>query len=115
MTGAILGVEHSVTGKRWRARLEDDRAAMALAQQLDLPEALARVLAARKVAPEDVSNFLQPSLKAFLPDPSVLKGMDEAITRLADAVEAGETVTEGPYVAETFEVTIDDDYIVLEV
>lgn len=92
MTGAILGVEQSVTGKRWRARLEDDRAAMALAQQLDLPEALARVLAARKVAPEDVSNFLQPSLKAFLPDPSVLKGMDEAITRLADAVEAGETI-----------------------
>ena len=92
MAGAILGVEHSVTGKRWRPRLEDDRAAMALAQQLDLPEALARVLAARKVAPEDVSNFLQPSLKAFLPDPSVLKGMDQATTRLADAVEAGETI-----------------------
>lgn len=37
-------------------------------------------------------------------------------TRAFDvAVEAGETVTEGPYVAETFEVTIDDDYIVLEV
>ena len=92
LAGAILGVEHSVTGKRWRARLEDDRAAMALAQQLDLPEALARVLAARKVAPEDVSSFLQPSLKAFLPDPSVLKGMDQAVTRLADAVEAGETI-----------------------
>jgi single-stranded-DNA-specific exonuclease len=92
VAGAILGVEHSVTGKRWRPRLEDDRAAMALAQQLDLPEALARVLAARKVAPEDVSNFLQPSLKAFLPDPSVLKGMDQATTRLADAVEAGETI-----------------------
>jgi len=92
LAGAILGVEHSVTGKRWRPRLDDDRAAMALAQQLDLPEALARVLAARKVAPEDVGSFLQPSLKAFLPDPSVLKGMDQAVTRLADAVEAGETI-----------------------
>jgi single-stranded-DNA-specific exonuclease len=57
LAGAILGVEHSVTGKRWRPRLDDDRAAMALAQQLDLPEALARVLAARKVAPEDVGSF----------------------------------------------------------
>jgi single-stranded-DNA-specific exonuclease len=92
LTGAILGVEHSVTGKRWRARLDDDRAAMALSQQLDLPEALARVLAARKVAADQVADFLNPSLKASLPDPSVMQGMADAVTRLADAVEQGESI-----------------------
>ncbi len=33
----------------------------------------------------------------------------------AASVEAGATLIEGPYVAETFEVTVEDDYIVLEV
>ena len=31
------------------------------------------------------------------------------------AIEAGASVVEGPYVAETFAVTVEDDYIVLEV
>ncbi len=65
---------------------------MTLAQQMNLPEALARVLAARQVNAEQVSDFLAPSLKASLPDPSVLKGMDEAVVCLADAVEGGETI-----------------------
>ncbi len=34
----VLGVERSISGKRWRARLADDRPALALAQALELPE-----------------------------------------------------------------------------
>jgi len=33
---SFLSVARSVSGKRWRARLEDDRAALALAQQLEI-------------------------------------------------------------------------------
>ena len=89
---AVLGVERSVSGRRWRSRLDDTRAADRLAQQLDLPELVGRVLAARGVTPETAADFLAPSLRTLLPDPSRLAGMDAAVARLARAVEGGETV-----------------------
>ncbi len=45
----FLGVENSLTGKRWIGRDADDRQALAIAQRLDLPEIVGRVLAARGV------------------------------------------------------------------
>ena len=72
-------------GKLWRSRLADDRAAMALSQRHGLPDMLGRVLAARGIAPEAVEEFLSPSLRAAMPDPSRLKDMDAAAERLAAA------------------------------
>ena len=92
MTGTALGVERSIGGRRWRNRLADDRAALALAQRLDLPEIVARVLAARGVGADAAPDFLNPTLRALLPDPSCMAGMDEAAARLADAVTGGETI-----------------------
>ena len=92
MTATTLGVERSIGGRRWRNRLDDDRLALALAQRLDLPEIVARVLAARGIDADQAGDFLNPTLRALLPDPSVMAGMDEAVARLADAVVAGETI-----------------------
>ncbi len=89
---AFLGVERSVTGKRWRSRLNDDRTALALAQQFDLPEIVARVLAARGVGPDDAELFLTPTLRALLPDPAHLIDMDRAVARIVAAINAGETI-----------------------
>lgn len=41
---------------------------------------------------EEVEAHLAPSLRTSLPDPSVLMEMDAAAERLADAVQAGETI-----------------------
>ncbi len=90
--GVVLGVERSVSGRLWRERLDDWRAAAALAQSHGLPEIVARVLAARGVAAEEVETFLKPTLRALLPDPSGLRDMDRAAARLARAIEAGESV-----------------------
>ena len=65
-SGAFLAVAHSVSGKRWRARLEDERVALALAQQLEISEILARVLAARGITAEDAERFLNPALRDAL-------------------------------------------------
>jgi len=89
---AVLGVERSLTGKRWRARLDDDRAAAVLAQRLDLPEIVARVLAARGVSADDAEAFLNPTLRALLPDPSHLIDMDAAVARIVRALTTGETI-----------------------
>ncbi|MBM3565837.1 MAG: single-stranded-DNA-specific exonuclease RecJ [Alphaproteobacteria bacterium] len=91
-TAAFLGIEDSLTGRRWRLREFDDRAALALAQRLGLPEVVGRVLAARGVGPDEAEDFLNPTLRALLPDPSVLKDMDTACARLAAAVGAGEPI-----------------------
>src|SRR3712207_7095209 len=44
------------------------------------------------VAPEAAADFLEPTLRALLPDPSVLADMDAAAARLASAVREAETV-----------------------
>jgi hypothetical protein len=89
---AVLGVEHSICGRRWRARGGDTRAGMALAQRFGLPEIVGRLLAARGVGTEDVETFLAPTLRALLPDPSVLTDMDRGAERLARAVTRGERI-----------------------
>ncbi|MGQ0664183.1 MAG: single-stranded-DNA-specific exonuclease RecJ [Pseudomonadota bacterium] len=88
----FLGVERSLTGRRWRARLADERAALALAQRLGCPEIVARVLAGRGVGADEAPAFLDPRLRDQLPDPSHLKDMDKAAHRLARALSGGETI-----------------------
>jgi len=79
----VLGVSHSASGRPWLMREVDERAAMAMAQRCRVPESIARVMAARGVMLEAAENFLNPSLKIEMPDPSVLKGMDEAAALIA--------------------------------
>ena len=91
---AFLGVTHSLTGRRWVDRLDGvgALAALAIAQQHDVPDIVARVLAGRGVAVDAAPGFLAPALKVLMPDPSLLTDMDKAAARIADAVAAGETI-----------------------
>lgn len=88
----VLGVERSLTGRRWLRREGDERTALALAQRLGLPEIVGRVLAGRGVGLDDAETFLNPTLKALLPDPHRFKDMEAACDRLAAAVMAGEKI-----------------------
>src|SRR5690348_9274608 len=89
---AFLGVERSLTGRRWAERLSDGRMALAMAQRHGLPEAMCRLLAARAVDLDGVPDFLEPTLRKFLPDPLHLKDMDAAVARLVRAVRTGERI-----------------------
>ncbi len=90
--GCVLGVERSLTGKRWEERLDEARLGLALSQQLGLPEIIGRVLAARGVGVEEAEGFLNPTLRDYLPDPSAFADMDKAAERLAKAIGAGEKI-----------------------
>src|SRR5689334_11223757 len=89
---SILGIEHSLCGRRWRRRAGEDRVGLAMAQQLGLPEMIGRLLAARGVTIEQTERFLHPTLRDDLPDPGHLRGMDVAVARLTRAIAAGETI-----------------------
>ena len=54
---------------------------------------VAQLLMSRGVAEHDLERHRNPSLRAFLPDPSIFRDMDSAAQRLAHAVETGEAVT----------------------
>ncbi|WP_419729742.1 single-stranded-DNA-specific exonuclease RecJ [Lichenicola sp.] len=96
---AVLGVTASIGGRRWvwrngggAAADDHERMGFALSQRLALPEMVGRLLAARGVAIETAPHFLEPTLRALLPDPSCMIDMDQAAARLARAVEQSETV-----------------------
>ena len=90
---AFLGVETSVSGRRWTGPgAEVERIGLAIAQRLDGPEILGRILAARGVGPDDAAEFLTPTLKALTPDPSALKDMDAAAEVLTSAARASSKI-----------------------
>ncbi len=91
MTGALaLGIAQSISGQAWRWR----RTSVDMASDRLTPDDLiAQLLLARGVDRDDLGRHRAPSLRGFMPDPSIFQDMDRAAARLADAVEAGETLT----------------------
>lgn len=85
-----LGVESSLAGRRWRWR--GGNMAIDGAATLD-HDIVTQLLLARGVEPGDLERQRAPTLRAFLPDPSIFADMDAAADRLAQAVIAGETIT----------------------
>ncbi|PTX54302.1 exonuclease RecJ [Litoreibacter ponti] len=93
MSDAFLGVESSLTGRRWVGlSVEQERLAEAMSQQTDLPRPLCATLARLGVPPEGAEAYLTPSLRDLLPDPSVLRDMDVACARVVAAVERRERI-----------------------
>ncbi|WP_028029336.1 single-stranded-DNA-specific exonuclease RecJ [Gemmobacter nectariphilus] len=85
---AFLGVEASLTGRRWVGLTdEQDRLAEAIAQGQRLPLPVARVLARRGVAADEAPGFLAPALRDLLPDPMLLRDMGPAADRFIHALK----------------------------
>ena len=85
----FLGVSRSLTGRAWRLRAPDPALVRSHQLRHDLPEPVARALAARGVSEAAAPDYLAPTLKALLPDPSCFADMDRAATLLVDAVQDG--------------------------
>ena len=93
VSSAFLGVETSLTGRRWTGPTVDaERLADAMEQATGLPAAVARVLVARGVPPAEASGFLAPALRDLLPDPALLRDMETAAERFVAAVRRGERI-----------------------
>lgn len=85
---AVLGVERSILGQPWRWR------ALAADQRDDFApdDLITQILLARGVPRETLELHRVPTIRGFMPDPSIFNDMDRAATRLADAVTQGEQV-----------------------
>jgi single-stranded-DNA-specific exonuclease len=90
---SFLGVEASLTGRRWVGPgVEAERSAELLVQRTGLPQAVCQVLARRGVAPEEATGFLAPALRDLLPDPRGLKDMEKAAARFLVALGRRERI-----------------------
>lgn len=83
---AALGITRSILGQPWHWRRTS-------AETLAPDDLVTQLLLARGVARDDIERQRVPTLRGFMPDPSLFRDMEAAAARLADAVEAREAVT----------------------
>jgi len=83
----VCGVSRSILGQPWRWRGGNADA------NFEPDDLVDQLLLARGVGREDLARHRAPTLRGFMPDPSVFRDMDQAAERLADAVEQSEAVT----------------------
>ena len=84
-----LNVSRSILGQpwRWRGAGADARESGYLPDDL-----VTQLLLARGCPREAVEAHRNPTIRHFMPDPSLFRDMDSAAERLADAVQSGEHV-----------------------
>ncbi|QGN53381.1 single-stranded-DNA-specific exonuclease RecJ [Novosphingobium sp. Gsoil 351] len=93
----VLGIGRSLSGRAWRWRGGNgdfgDDAIDGGRRAEGLDDLVTQLLLARGVKRDDLVRHKTPTLRAFLPDPSLFRDMDVAAERLARAVTTGERVT----------------------
>jgi len=89
----FLNVSQSARGLRWRARCSDDAAVDALVQTKALDRLTAQLIAGRGVDAVGADEYLSPSLRGSMPDPSTMKDVDKAAKLILDAVQAKQKIT----------------------
>ena len=87
---SVLNITHSVLGQAWHWREGNVDARDPGFQPDDL---VMQLLMARGVPRDEVERHRDPTIRGFMPDPSIFRDMDKGAERIADAVEAGEAVT----------------------
>lgn len=89
----VTAITRSLSGQAWRWRGGN----MDFGQSgsgRDGDEAIVtQLLLSRGVSPDDLERHRRPTLRDFLPDPSLFRDMDEAARRLADAILCNEKIT----------------------
>lgn len=86
----VLNINRSILGQPWRWRmLEADARDPGYAPD----DLVTQLLLARGCPRDALEAHKAPSIRGFMPDPSIFRDMDRAAERLADAVQTGEKVT----------------------
>ena len=87
----VCGVSRSILGLPWRWRGAAGADAVDSGFQPD--DLVDQLLIARGVARDDLERHRAPTIRGFMPDPSIFRDMDKAAARLAGAVAGREAVT----------------------
>jgi single-stranded-DNA-specific exonuclease len=89
-------IYQSVLNKTYQKSFCDSRKALTIAQQFSVSVVLANLLAGRDDGEfnfEEIENFLNPTIKASLPDPFGLLDMGVAVEKIISVIENGQKIT----------------------
>ncbi len=89
MSRLVLNIERSILGQPWPWR---GLAADARDPGFAPDDLITQLLLTRGCTREDLDAHRTPTIRGFMPDPSIFRDMDRAAERLADAVTAGENI-----------------------
>tara|TARA_Y100000590_G_scaffold17857_1_gene21356 strand:- start:1132 stop:2880 length:1749 start_codon:yes stop_codon:yes gene_type:complete len=82
----------SVSGKNWLFKSYDSSEINKFIDNYSLSEITAKLLSIRKNNIKDVDSFLNPKIKNYLPNPSILKDMDIAVNRTYESIIKDEKI-----------------------
>jgi single-stranded-DNA-specific exonuclease len=85
-----LPFTHSITGQQWRWR---GTSADGRGERIESDDLITQLLLSRGCPFDQLEAYRKPSIRAFMPDPSIFNDMERAAERLAAAVLSGEQVT----------------------
>ena len=82
----------SVSGKNWILKKYSEEKSKFLKDNFSLDEITAKLLSIRKINNNEVSSFLNPSIKNFLPNPNDLVDMDKSTKRVVEGISKNEKI-----------------------
>ena len=85
-----LDIAHSILGQPWRWR---GGAVDALGDDFRPDDLVTGLLLSRGCARGDLEAYREPTIRGFMPDPSIFRDMDRAAQRVVAAIEAQEKIT----------------------
>lgn len=77
----------SFGGNLWQIASADERLSELLVQKYNLPFLMAKIMVLRGIGPDETAAFLSPKINVLMPDPFVLKDMEKAALRIAEAIQ----------------------------
>ena len=77
----------SVSGKNWILKNFNQEEISYLKENFLLDEVTAKLLSIRKIKKRDISGFLNPSIKNFLPNPDTLLDMEKSSSRVIKSIK----------------------------
>lgn len=86
----VCGVSRSILGQPWQWR---GAAADGFDAGFQADSLVDQLLMARGVVRDELERHRTPTIRGFMPDPSIFRDMDAAAERLADALQAGQKIT----------------------
>ena len=82
----------SISGRSWVLKKYSQEQVIFLKEDFSLDEITSKLLSIRKIKKEDIQSFLNPSIKNFLPNPSILTDMEKATQRTIEAINNNEKI-----------------------
>ncbi len=90
---SLLDVNNSYSGNKWSLRSKNEELISSIQKDSQIDYITARIIAGREIDLADVQDFLNPSLRKLLPDPSSMQDMDKAAKIIFNAIKGNKKIT----------------------